>query len=108
MTSSSHSPPLSRVREFVASAAPAVVMLVVLLAGWEALSRSGRLPAWMLPAPHEVLQQLARDWKRWGVDTGTTLIESVLGFLLGALFGIGFGIVFAHSRLLERILYPYI
>src|SRR5579864_9519977 len=84
-----------------------LILLVGLVAVWEGVSRGLKVPDWMLPAPAEVAHRFVSDWRTWLSDTGVTLLESVLGFAAGSGVGIGVGILFAHSRPLERVLYPY-
>jgi len=82
-------------------------MLLVLVGLWMGAARYLPVPRWMLPGPSEVGSAFAGHSLEWLRDAGTTLLESVLGFLAGSLIGISAGIAFAHSRWLERLLYPY-
>ena len=85
----------------------ALAMLAVIVGIWAGVSRGFHVPDWMLPTPVEVFQRFITDWRSWMSDTGVTLLESVLGFGLGGGIGFVMGVVFAHSRLLENLFYPY-
>ena len=86
---------------------PGVLMLVLFVAAWDVAVTTLHVPVWEMPPPHLVLHNFVSDWRMWMNDTGMTLFESVLGFSAGGVFGISVGMVFAHFRLLERLLYPY-
>lgn len=93
------------------------IVPVILLAGWEAFSRSGQIPAALLPAPSAVIWSLA-DWL-FAIDGSTqtysgTWLQAALwstfrvlaGFGLAALLGIGLGIAIGWSRRFEIIVEP--
>ena len=84
--------------------------LVVVLAGWEALTRFEVVHEIILPAPSRIavgvwtvitLEGFARE-------LGTTLLEVFLGFLLAAVGGIGIGILTGTFGLFRRVIYPYV
>ena len=87
--------------------------LLSILAGlfvWWAGARYSGLPAFILPAPDEVWSRLQRA----GLDgsllfhTRITLIEILLGLLSGVLLATVLGYMVAKSRMLERVLSPYL
>jgi NitT/TauT family transport system permease protein len=91
---------------------PYWVMLSGLLAlvAWEAATRWGNFPAFILPSP-------ARVWQRFLFALGdgslarnatATLGEVLLGLLIGVSLATLFGYLLAKSRLLERLLSPYL
>jgi NitT/TauT family transport system permease protein len=87
--------------------------LASLLAGllmWWLLARLAGLPAFVLPSPGAV-------WRRFvtaltdgslAVHTGGTLAEILLGLALGVVLATMIGYAVAKSRLLERMLSPYL
>jgi NitT/TauT family transport system permease protein len=94
-----------------------VFVPVLILAGWEAFSRSGTLPQSLLPPPSAVLHALG-DWM-FGIDgstqdySGTWLRHAlastwrvVIGFLIAALSGILIGTAIGWSRSAEKALEP--
>lgn len=87
-----------------------VGFLLVVLAIWEALSRSEVIHEIILPAPSRIAGGL------WTVvslgsfprDLGTTLLEVFAGFLLAAAMGVGVGILTGTFELFRRAIYPYV
>lgn len=87
-----------------------VGFLLVVLAVWEALSRSEVIHEIILPAPSRIAGGL------WTVvtlssfprDLGTTLLELFAGFLLAAILGVGVGILTGTFELFRRAIYPYV
>jgi NitT/TauT family transport system permease protein len=94
-----------------------VVVPVLILAGWEAFSRSGYLPQSLLPPPSAVLHALG-DWV-FGLDASTqdysgTWLRHALsstwrvlaGFLIAGLSGVMIGTAIGWSRSAEKALEP--
>ena len=80
------------------------------LAVWEAAAQFGGLPAFILPAPSAVLARLATGLTEgWLLrHTAVTLGEVLAGLALGLVAATALGYLVAKSRLLERVLTPYI
>ena len=77
---------------------------------WQMVSQFGGLPAFILPSP---LAVAARFWKALVEGAllrhvGVTLLEVVLGLLAGSLTAMFLGYWLARSRLLEKVLSPYL
>ena len=88
----------------------AAVLLVLLLAGWEAAARWFHVSALVLPAPSVVAAAL---WR--GLGSGylwphlaQTGLEVGLGLTLGGAMGFAGGIVLGESEALRRVLLPYV
>jgi NitT/TauT family transport system permease protein len=99
--------PRPRFRPLVVLAAIAVV--------WEGSKALFAIPAYQLPHLHEILGDFLREGaggERWfwimAQNAGYTALESLIGFALGGAAGLVLAIGFAHSRLLERGLLPYV
>jgi NitT/TauT family transport system permease protein len=80
------------------------------LALWQILASSLGLPAFILPGPGLVWERLLRALGDGSLLRHTlyTLAEVMIGLLLGASLATGLGYLLAKSRLLERILAPYL
>jgi NitT/TauT family transport system permease protein len=83
---------------------------LVFVGVWEGFVRVFDVQPIILPAPSAVALAFYE-----GVRSGAlprhltvTLYETVAGFALGAIFGLVLGALIAQSRLLERVVYPYI
>jgi len=92
-----------------------LAVLAAIAAVWEGGKALFALPGYQLPHLHEILGDFLREGaggERWvwimAENAAYTALESVIGFLLGASVGLVLAIAFAHSRLLERGLLPYV
>lgn len=89
---------------------PALVLGLLALVLWEALSRSGTVSSFLLPAPGDVAETFARALRSgllWRYAR-VTLVESLAGFALGTAVALPTGYAIARSRLLSRALEPYL
>ncbi len=87
---------------------PIVVATILLL--WEGLVRWQQYPNFILPGPATVARKtlaLAMDGTLWR-HAQVTLIEILLGLGLGVGLALLLGYVLGKSRLLERVIAPYI
>lgn len=94
-----------------------IVVPALLLVAWELFSRSGILPASLLPAPSSVLWSLA-DWifgidestqnysGHWLKDAFASSLRVGAGYLIAAVSGIVAGIAIGWSRWVERTFEP--
>jgi sulfonate transport system permease protein len=81
---------------------------VLVLAAWEAASRSGVAPRNILPAPSAVfgaIWQLAATGELWG-HIGITLFRVVMGFLVGTAIATVLGSLTGYSQLWRRLIDP--
>lgn len=87
-----------------------LLSLVLLLVVWEAAIHLFSIPNYLLPPPGDVLSTL------WSAYVGglfwphlsITLFEVVVGYAIGCTAAFLLGAVVAESRVLERIVMPYI
>lgn len=84
-----------------------VVLLVVVIAGWQAVVDLYGIPPYVLPGPDLVFGTLIADGTLLWHSLLVTLLTTFEGFLLAAAGGIGLAILFSQSRLVEYSLYPY-
>jgi len=89
-----------------------VVGIIILWEGGKALFS---IPSYKLPHLHEIFGDFWRQaagGERWAwimaQNAAYTALEGVVGFVVGGGAGLVLAIVFAHSRLLERGLLPYV
>jgi ABC-type nitrate/sulfonate/bicarbonate transport system permease component len=87
--------------------APPVLILIIVLALWEGLVRGLDIPPWLLPAPSSVAARFFRTANLW-YHTGLTVLEALTGFTMSAVLGIALSAGIAHSKFLERGVFPYI
>ncbi len=87
-------------------ALPAFV-LVLVVAGWNAVVQAFAIPPYVLPGPSLVLSTLIADGGLLWHSLLVTLATTFEGFVLAAIGGIGLAVLFSQSRLIEYSLYPY-
>lgn len=91
-----------------------VLLLVVIIGGWELLSRVGIIDPFFWGQPSGIWAQIV-TWVMQGTAQGplweqilVTLEETVLGFVIGVLLGVIFGVVLGRNHFLADVLGPYI
>ncbi|NGQ96235.1 ABC transporter permease [Brevibacillus sp. SYP-B805] len=85
------------------------ISMVLLFLIWESVCRLFSLPPFIFPRPSDVLLSLWELREQLlGIHLWVTLREVVLGLVLSILFGAGLAMAMHMSRLVERIVYPYI
>ena len=85
---------------------PPVIALVTLAVVWEVWTRVGDVKPYILPGPLSILDRLFGDLGYFARHGAITLGEAMAGFALGAgVAGAGAALM-AHSRFLERSLFP--
>jgi NitT/TauT family transport system permease protein len=84
--------------------------ILLLLAGWEALCRSGAVPPALLPSPSAVLARAFVELQDAGFrfQIGQTLIRLLSGLTLAVSFGVPCGILAAQFRLGRLLLEPLV
>ncbi len=87
-------------------ALPAALMGAVLLA-WQSIVALYAIPPYILPAPSLIGQTLLNDWPLLSSALLVTLATTLKGLLLAVMGGVGLAILFARSRIIEAVLYPY-
>src|SRR5258708_243910 len=93
------------------------IVPVLILVGWEIFSRSGTLPAALLPAPTTVLRSWA-DWVfaidgntqtnsgRWIFDTAASISRVMAGFGIATALAVSLGVAIGWSRRGRNIIQP--
>lgn len=86
------------------------VTIVLALLAWQGIIKLGEFPAFILPPPRQVWLRFLRS-----LDDGSllrhaafTLLEVLLGLFIGSLCATISGYFIARSRLVERLLAPYL
>jgi NitT/TauT family transport system permease protein len=91
-----------------------VLVLVVVIGGWELFSRTGIVDPFFFSYPSQIVQQVW-TWYRDGTQSGplldqvvVTVEEAVIGFGIGVVLGVVLGVALGRVRLLSDVLGPYI
>ncbi len=85
---------------------PPLVALSLAAAVWEAWVRLRDVPDYLVPAPSAIAARLAEDPTFFVRQGSITLYGALAGFGLGAAIAIALAVLMAHSRFLERSLFP--
>ena len=85
---------------------PPALALGLLAAAWELWTRLAGVPVYIVPRPSVVLVRLMGDVPFFASHGWTTLWEALAGFALGAVIALVGATLMAHSRFLERTLFP--
>lgn len=85
---------------------PPAVALALLTLVWEAWTRIASVPVYLVPAPSVILARLFGDIGFFVQHGAITLLEAMAGFGLGAVVAFSGATLMAHSRVLERSLFP--
>jgi NitT/TauT family transport system permease protein len=80
-------------------------VLVSLLLLWELAVRGLDVKPILLPAPSQIVMEIASAPLFYLRQSGHTLLTTVAGFILAVVLGVGLSIGIVYSRLLERLIY---
>jgi ABC-type nitrate/sulfonate/bicarbonate transport system permease component len=83
-------------------------LLIVTLVAWQLVTTFVSVPAYILPAPREVLREFVEKPDLVIGALVVTSTEAALGFATAALLGLVFAVLIARSALTEQLLYPYL
>ncbi|HZS92128.1 MAG TPA: ABC transporter permease [Chloroflexota bacterium] len=86
----------------------ALIIFLAFMGLWEALTRLLNVPRYVLPSVSAILSAMNVDRDNLIAQTGVTLQEIALGFVCGVAAGMLLAVAMAHSKTLERGLYPII
>ena len=92
-------------RALILGGAP-VAFAALLLAVWETWVRARDIREYLVPAPTAVFDAFRDDPSRYLDAGGTTLYAAVGGLVIASVVAFTLAVVMAHSRTLERVLYP--
>jgi NitT/TauT family transport system permease protein len=85
---------------------PPALALALLLLGWEAWVRLRDVPDYLLPAPSAIAAALEANPGRYLEGARVSLGHALGGLVLGSTAAFVLAVLMAHSRTLERAIYP--
>jgi NitT/TauT family transport system permease protein len=87
-----------------------LLLLIFLLAAWEAYVRLMHVNWFILPPPSVALGEWVRSLGtgRLWYNTGVTVFETLLGFVFAVVLGIGLGALMGKMRRAEQTLNPFV
>jgi NitT/TauT family transport system permease protein len=94
-------------RRHVVTVANALAVFAALLLLWQLILWIFRVPPFMLPSPWAVANALVARFPSLLQSFAITAEEAVGGILLSIVVGVGVALIFAQSRWVRRMLYPW-
>ncbi|WP_446744029.1 ABC transporter permease [Silvibacterium acidisoli] len=85
----------------------AVAIFAVLLLLWQCVIWFGHVPPFMLPSPAKVGQVAVDRWASLVHSFAITAFAAALGLAASIVAGVGISLIFAQSRWVRRMFYPY-
>lgn len=82
------------------------LLVLVLLGLWDLSIRLFHIPAYLIPPPAAVVNQLIAEWSHLLQESARTTLATVGGFVLSVVVGVPLAMVIAYSRTLESFVYP--
>ncbi len=83
------------------------ILFVTIVALLELMTSSGRIPAYIFPAPSEVWKTLSIDTVEYLLAAQKTLMSALAGLGLSIVAGVTVAVLMSLSRTIESALYPY-
>ena len=84
-----------------------ILFFVTILATWEIFVMIFSIPEYLLPKPTKIISEIILNFNSLLRHTIITMIEVIFGFLIGNVLGFLGAVIFAHSKTIEKGLYPY-
>ena len=84
-----------------------IAFFVLACAIWELTVRLAHVPVYILPPPSVIFFEIVNENVSLLENMGVTMLEAVSGFAVANVMAFGVAALFAHSRVLEKGLYPY-
>ncbi|MEH7106604.1 MULTISPECIES: ABC transporter permease [Bacillaceae] len=86
-----------------------LLVLILVVSLWEVVVKNGQVPEFILPAPSTVIRSLIANREiLFEVHLIATLKEVLIGFALSLGCGLLLGVGMYFSRIMEKILYPFL
>ena len=94
----------------IAGAWQGAVAFVAFVVAWKAVVVLSGLPVFILPSPEGVAARFITAWTdgTMAPHAWTTIVEVVMGFGIGAAAGVATGYGLARSRVVDRVVSPYL
>lgn len=103
-------PPALRMLRSTLWAGARIISVVILLATWELVARSGVVTPFQLPALSKVLERIWSDAASGdlAINTAVTLYRAIVGFLIAAIGGVVLGMAMSRNALARWFFDPII
>ena len=85
-----------------------LAFFLLLAALWEIISRTGAVPAYILPAPSTIIYSLVVNFKLMRLHILVTVFETLSGFAAAVVLGILIAILMDSISFIKKVLYPIV
>ena len=85
-----------------------VMPIALFCAIWEAACVVLKIPNYLIPAPHRVLEKIVESWSLLYAHSLTSMAEIMLGFVLASVCAMVCAIAMVHSKRIEAVLEPFL
>lgn len=83
-----------------------ILLVAIVIVVWDISVRLLNVPAYLVPPPWQVLEQLVLEGPMLLAEAVPTLVATLGGFALSVLIGVPLAMLIAYSRTVESYLYP--
>lgn len=83
-----------------------VLLMVLLLGWWEFVAQAGLVSKLVLAGPSAIAAAMVSEAPTLLANCGITLAQALIGFTIGNLAGLAVAVIFVHSDLARRTIYP--
>lgn len=83
-----------------------IIVLVLTLGFWEWVAQSGMISKLVLAGPSAIAAAMVGQAGPLAYNTGITLAQALIGFVIGNSAGLLVAVLFVHSDLVRRTIYP--
>jgi len=80
----------------------------LMLVAWEACSRSGILPSYLVPSPSVIASKFVETFGTMVAHAGITIGEIALGFILAVVGAVFLAAIIVSFRWVEKLAYPWL
>jgi NitT/TauT family transport system permease protein len=101
----SPSAPVELFRRYRKAILPAL-LLVLIITLWEWVAQSGMVSRLVLAGPSAIARAMVSEAGPLAANTGITLAQALIGFVIGNFTGFAVAVLFVHSDLARRTIYP--
>jgi NitT/TauT family transport system permease protein len=84
------------------------IPIALFCAVWEVACIVLKIPNYIVPAPHRVLEKVVESWSLLYAHSLTSFAEIMLGFVLASVCALLCAIAMVHSRRVEAVLEPFL
>lgn len=79
---------------------------LLLVAVWWVSVIAFNVPAYVLPAPPAIVNEIVLNWQVLGTNTLVTLREILIGYVISVVLGLLVAVLISISPILQRLIYP--